>query len=88
MRHLAVVNGREVALTPLEVQILQMLLLKLGKPVGRHQLIAEIWGAEPDFETRTIDNHIARLRQKLDPHQPERWIRTIRGVGYWIETPP
>jgi DNA-binding response OmpR family regulator len=51
--------------------------------VTREQLVEEVWGTERQPNTRTIDNLIMQLRQRIegDPSQP-RWIRTVHGAGY------
>ena len=76
-------GGVEIDISAREFQILKMLVTHEGEVISRDQLIGEIWGYD-DFPTeRTIDTHIARLRQKLedDPSQPEH-ILTVYGAGY------
>jgi len=76
-------GGVEIDISAREFQILKMLVTHEGEVVSRDRLIGEIWGYD-DFPTeRTIDTHIARLRQKLedDPSQP-RHILTVYGAGY------
>jgi len=76
-------GGVKLDISAREFQILKMLITHEGEVVSRDQLIGEIWGYD-DFPTeRTIDTHIARLRQKLedDPSRP-RHILTVYGAGY------
>jgi DNA-binding response OmpR family regulator len=76
-------GGKDLEISSREFQILKVLVIHEGEVVSRDQLIGEIWGYE-DFPTeRTIDTHIARLRQKLedDPSQPKHII-TVYGAGY------
>jgi two-component system, OmpR family, phosphate regulon response regulator PhoB len=80
--HRAFVNGVETALTALEFQILQFLLERGGRVCTRAQLIREIWGNTTDVQSRTLDMHVMRLREKLKAEA--RLLETIRGVGYRI----
>ncbi len=76
-------GGVELEISSREFQILKILITHEGEVVSRDMLIGEIWGYD-DFPTqRTIDTHVARLRQKLedDPAQPEH-ILTVYGAGY------
>jgi DNA-binding response OmpR family regulator len=80
-------GGVKLDISAREFQILKVLVTHEGEVVSRDQLIGEIWGYD-DFPTeRTIDTHIARLRQKLedDPSQP-RHILTVYGAGYKFQT--
>lgn len=75
--------GRAVELSRKEFGILRMLAARAGEVVRRDELLDEVWGYDQYPTTRTVDNHIALLRGKLeeDPAQPRR-ILTIYGVGY------
>jgi DNA-binding response OmpR family regulator len=73
-----------VDLTPIELRLLHVLVMKPGRPCTREQLIEKVWGYTDDLGSdRTIDVHMRHLRQKLedDPAQP-RWLVTVRGAGY------
>jgi DNA-binding response OmpR family regulator len=72
-----------VDLSPREFEILQLLLTHRGETVTREQLLHHIWGEHASLYTRTIDAHITRLRQKLepDPANPQHII-TVHRVGY------
>jgi len=76
-------NGTEVRLSHKEFEILQFLHIHKNKTVGRYELLENVWGYEEQITTRTIDNFILRLRQKveLNPNQP-KVILTVHGSGY------
>ncbi|AEM79801.1 response regulator transcription factor [Thermoanaerobacter wiegelii] len=81
----AFVRGKEVFLTPREFQILKMLMTNRKKVVKREELIASIWGDSFIEDTKTLDVHIRRLREKIEvnPDQP-KYIHTQWGVGYYF----
>jgi two-component system response regulator RegX3 len=81
--HEAYVRGESVPLTPKEFELLETLIARKGRLLTRQFLIAEIWGPDYFGDTKTLDVHIKRLRQKIeeDPHRP-RHIATVRGLGY------
>lgn len=70
-------------MTRKEFSLLRLLAARAGEVVTRDELLNEVWGYEKFPTTRTVDNHIASLRTKLerDPAQPEH-LRTVHGVGY------
>jgi DNA-binding response OmpR family regulator len=76
-------DGKQVYLTNREFQLLRYLMERSGSTVPRTELLQSLWGYEADAVTRTVDTHIASLRQKLeeDPKSPEL-ILTTPGVGY------
>jgi len=76
-------GGQPVEMTPKEFGVLRYLAARAGKVVQRQTLLEEVWGYENYPTTRTVDNHIASLRAKLedDPAQP-RHLLTVHGVGY------
>jgi len=76
-------KGQPVEMTPKEFGVLQYLAARAGKVVRREELLEEVWGYENYPTTRTVDNHIASLRAKLeeDPAEP-RHLLTVHGVGY------
>jgi DNA-binding response OmpR family regulator len=78
------VEGREVALTATEFDLLAHLLAVPDRVFTREQLLSAVWGYAATAGTRTVDVHIAQLRAKLGPDAP---IRTVRGVGYAAGTP-
>lgn len=79
------VEDREVALTALEFRLLEHLMSRLGRVQTREQLLEEVWGLSSSLETRTIDTHVMRLRDKLGPARA--LLETVRGVGYRIMNP-
>jgi DNA-binding response OmpR family regulator len=76
-------GGRPLEMTRKEFSILRLLASRAGEVVTRDELLNEVWGYENYPTTRTVDNHIAGLRAKIerDPAEPER-LRTVHGVGY------
>ena len=75
-------NGQPVHLTPREYDLLVQLMRSRGVAIYRSVLSERVWGGEPENDTRTLDLHIQRLRQKLG------WadkIETVRGVGYKLK---
>ena len=76
-------RGQPVEMTPKEFGVLRYLAARAGKVVRREELLEEVWGYENYPTTRTVDNHIASLRAKLeeDPAEP-RHLLTVHGVGY------
>jgi DNA-binding response OmpR family regulator len=75
--------GKPLDMTRREFQLLQALASRPGEVVTRDELLDRVWGLEAYPTSRTIDNHIAGLRAKLerDPADPRRLL-TVRGVGY------
>jgi two-component system, OmpR family, alkaline phosphatase synthesis response regulator PhoP len=76
-------NGRPVAMSPREFQLLRCLVEHEGTPLSRDELLDRAWGHDAMPTPRTVDVHVAWLRGKLeaDPHRPAL-IRTVHGVGY------
>jgi DNA-binding response OmpR family regulator len=76
-------GGETVRLSSCESELLRLLVARRGDAVTREQILTEVWGYEFPPDTRTVDNHIVRLRQKLeaDPHHPKH-ILTVHGQGY------
>ncbi|MBT3383254.1 MAG: response regulator transcription factor [Prolixibacteraceae bacterium] len=82
--HLKIIKkNKEVYLTFMEAEILKYLISKKGKIVTRNNLLDNVWGYERFPTTRTIDNHILKLRKKIeeDPNHPKH-ILTVYGGGY------
>jgi len=75
------VEGREVALTRREFDLLADLLRHRGRVRTRERLLEKVWGYDYPGETRTVDVHVRRLRQKLGPEIEPR-LETVVGVGY------
>ncbi|HEU5081419.1 MAG TPA: response regulator transcription factor [Opitutaceae bacterium] len=79
-RHEAVVMGQPVELTATEFKLLRLLMERRGRVQTREHLLINVWNYETEIETRTVDTHVRRLREKLGAEAD--WIETIRGVGY------
>ena len=81
-RHEVQVAGKTHDLTATDFNLLRLLLERKGRVQTRDRLLADVWNYSADLETRTVDTHIRRLREKLGLSADE--IETIRGVGYKI----
>ena len=77
-------NGVELSLTPIEFRLLIILAARPDQVQSRQSLLAEVWGMQSYLETRTVDAHIKRLREKLGA--AATYIHTVRGVGYRFDT--
>jgi len=76
-------GGVEVALASKELELLRYLITRRGTVVSREELLEGVWEYQPGVNSRTIDVHVAWLRQKLEANpQTPRHIHTVRGVGY------
>lgn len=76
-------NEQSVELSAREYRLLRYLVAKRGAVVTRDELLDEVWGYNSYPSTRTVDNHIARLRQKIESNVDEpQHIVTVHGVGY------
>jgi DNA-binding response OmpR family regulator len=76
-------NDDPIDLSAREYRLLRYLISKQGTVVSRDELLDEVWGYNSYPTTRTVDNHIARLRQKIEANIDEpRHILTVHGVGY------
>ena len=86
VRQTATRGRKAVHLTAKEFAMLRLMAENPGEPVTRERFLDAVWGYTAFPTTRTVDNHIASLRKKLeaDPDHP-RWIQTVHGVGYRIE---
>ena len=79
----AVKNQQPIDLSAREYRLLRYLVVKQGNVVTRDELLDEVWGYNSYPTTRTVDNHIARLRQKIEANIDEpQHILTVHGVGY------
>lgn len=79
-KHLAFHQGVPILLTATEFRLLRLLLENKDKVLSRDELLAKVWNYEGMMETRTVDTHIRRLRDKLKENGG--MIQTVRGVGY------
>jgi two-component system phosphate regulon response regulator PhoB len=78
--HRAWVGDDSLELTALEFRLLQHFITQPGRVQSRERLLAEVWGIASPLETRTVDTHVMRLRDKLGAAREA--IETVRGVGY------
>jgi two-component system response regulator VanR len=84
--HKCLLNGKEVALTPIEFEILWYLCGRRGTVVSSEELFEAVWGEKYLDNNNTVMTHIARLREKMnEPARRPKYIKTIWGVGYTIE---
>ena len=84
--YVVVVSGQTVQFTNKEMELLWHMASHPGRVFSREQLLESIWGYEYFGDTRTVDTHIKRVRQKLGVQADTPWdIRTIWGVGYKFE---
>jgi DNA-binding response OmpR family regulator len=79
-RHLATVGGKRVELTATEFKLLTVLAQRRGRVQSREKLLADVWQYDNLIDTRTVDTHMRRLREKLG--KASRYLDTVRGVGY------
>ena len=79
-RHSALVDGKAVTLTATEFNLLALLARRRGRVQSRERLLQDVWGYETAIDTRTVDTHMRRLREKIGPAAD--YLETIRGVGY------
>jgi two-component system phosphate regulon response regulator PhoB len=78
-------DGRRLDLTSTEFKLLSLLLGKEGSIQSREDLLQEVWGYSSTVDTRTVDTHMRRLREKLGHHAT--CLETVRGEGYRFITP-
>ena len=79
-RHLVTVQGKRVDLTATEFKLLTVLAQRRGRVQSREQLLQDVWQYDNLIDTRTVDTHMRRLREKLG--RASRYLDTVRGVGY------
>lgn len=79
-RHVVTVNRKPVELTATEFRLLTLLAERRGRVQSREQLLQDVWHYDNIIDTRTVDTHIRRLREKLG--KASRFLDTVRGVGY------
>ncbi len=80
--HRVQVEEQDIALTALEFRLLLDLVKRRGRVQSRDALLERVWGYAPGIETRTVDTHVKRLREKLGA--ASNYIETVRGVGYRV----
>ena len=84
-KYVVSINGKPVKLSATEFKLLIYLVERKGKVFSREQLLDAVWSDEAFVEPRTVDVHIRRLRSQIedDPANP-RYIKTLRGIGYFF----
>lgn len=75
-------GGAELSLTPKEFSLLELLMLRAPKAVGRSEIIEHVWSYGFDTETNLVEVYVNRLRHKCGFDRADRLIQTVRGVGY------
>jgi two-component system phosphate regulon response regulator PhoB len=86
--HRVFLEGRELALTSTEFNLLEFFLTHRGRAYSRTQLLEAVWGEQRYVTPRTVDVHVRRLREQIE-EQPDspRYLTTVRGFGYRFEEP-
>jgi len=79
-RHLVSWRGKEIELTATEFKLLTVLAQRRGRVQSREQLLRDVWEYNNLIDTRTVDTHMRRLREKLGA--PAKYLDTVHGVGY------
>jgi len=86
-RHIIQWRGKPVELTSTEFKLLALLAKRCGRVQSREQLLRDVWEYNTMVDTRTVDTHMRRLREKLGP--AAKHLDTVRGVGYrFVEAAP
>jgi two-component system phosphate regulon response regulator PhoB len=85
-RHRVAVDGSAVTLTATEFKLLEILAQRRGRVQSRDRLLQDVWGYENPIDSRTVDTHMRRLREKLGGAAGR--LETVRGVGYRFVAEP
>jgi DNA-binding response OmpR family regulator len=80
LKHKVTVKGRQIVFTQMEFKLLATLMERRGRLQTRERLLSDVWGIDSMVDTRTIDTHVKRLREKLG--KAGGVIETVRGLGY------
>lgn len=81
----AFIAGKEIGLTAKEFELLELLMTNPDKVYSRENLLHLVWGADYPGDVRTVDVHVRRLREKIEPNPSEpRYVYTKWGVGYYF----
>ena len=84
--HRVMAGDKPVSLGPTEYRLLSFFMTHPDRVYSRGQLLDRVWGGNVYVEERTVDVHIRRLRKALEDHGYDRFIQTVRGVGYRFST--
>ena len=79
-RHRVTIGGASIGLTATEFKLLEILARRRGRVQTRERLLQDVWGYDNPIDSRTVDTHMRRLREKIG--DSARYLETIRGVGY------
>ena len=82
-RHIVTLDDKELVLTLMEFKLLVALIKRKGEAQSREILLSDVWDVDKSINTRTIDTHITRIREKLG--DTGNMIKTVRGLGYKLE---
>ena len=80
VRHKVTIDGAEIELTAIEFKLLEDLMSRPGRVQSRDSLLERVWGYRSGVESRTVDTHVRRLREKIG--RASEYIETVRGIGY------
>lgn len=80
--HEVKIDGDNINLSLTEFKLLKLFLQNPNKLLARGHILNHIWGRNTFVEDRTVDVHVLRLRKVLKKHKKDKWIQTVRGVGY------
>jgi len=84
LKHKVSRDGKNIALSPREFELLQLLMNEPGRVFTRTEISERVWQREHEYDTRTVEIFITRLRKKVDAGFEEPLIHTLRAVGYTI----
>lgn len=88
VRHRRVTRaGQAISLSPREFDVLQVLMQEPARPFSRTELCERVWQRDHEYDTRTVEIFITRLRKKIDSASAQPLIHTLRGVGYTLRAP-
>jgi DNA-binding response OmpR family regulator len=80
-------DGEMIPLSPREFELLRIFMQEPGRTFSREEICERIWEREHEYDTRTVEIFIMRLRKKLEDGKHEAMIETVRGVGYVLRPP-
>lgn len=80
--------GKLLQLTATELRLLELLLASPNKVHSRERILSNVWDMNQDPLTNVVDVYVKRLRQKVDTGYPIKYIRTLRGIGYFLSADP
>jgi two-component system copper resistance phosphate regulon response regulator CusR len=87
IRRKVVRSGENVELAPKEFSILEYMMRNRGRPLSRTMIVEHVWDMDYDGLTNIVDVYIRHLRSKIDDKWPQKFIHTVRGIGYMLDLP-